>query len=210
MPTAYPKCSPTELPGLLVLLRPTTGREDVARLADDLDLEIDEILPSTEFAEALRLIEGQRRTRDPHGGRHGVVNGASIRERKAILREQLDEDDPLQDPRSRALESKPDHRLSEDEVNDLVEFTTAPADEFVQNIINWGRFTELFRYDADQHAPAPGPRPQRPRHALRGPAADRPGGTRGGGPRRDGPRPTPSPPGRDLARSVRVANRPPE
>jgi len=41
VPTTYPKASPTELMGLLVLLKDHKGAQDVARLADDLDLEID-------------------------------------------------------------------------------------------------------------------------------------------------------------------------
>ena len=45
MPTTYPKCTPTEMLGLLVLLNEHKGVEDLARLAADLDLEIDEILP---------------------------------------------------------------------------------------------------------------------------------------------------------------------
>ena len=43
--------------GLLVLLNSHKGSEDVALLADDLDLEVDEILPSLESAEVLRLIQ---------------------------------------------------------------------------------------------------------------------------------------------------------
>jgi hypothetical protein len=158
VPTVYPKCSPTELLGLLVLLKSHNSSEDIALLADDLDLEIDEIIPSTEFAEALGLIkitEG-RATMTENGTR---LLAATIRERKSLLRDQLKKT-TLFRTLVQALESKPDRRLSENELNDLVEFTTAPADEFVQNIINWGRFTELFRYDADQRAllPARAPR----------------------------------------------------
>ncbi len=148
MPTVYPKCSPTELLGLIVALRAEGGAEDVARLARDLDLEIDEIIPSTEFSETLGLIRisDGRASLTEIGDRLGA---ASIRERKTILREQLKRT-TLFKTLVQALESKPDRRLSEGELNALVEFTTAPADELVQNIINWGRFTELFRYDSDQ------------------------------------------------------------
>ena len=148
MPTVYPKSSPMEVMGLMVLLKDHKGAEDVARLADDLDLEIDEILPSTEFAETLGLlrIADGRATITEIGER---LLAASIRERKTILREQLRRT-TLFRTLVQALESKPDRRLTEDELNSLVEFTTAPADELVQNIINWGRFVELFRYDPDQ------------------------------------------------------------
>jgi NitT/TauT family transport system ATP-binding protein len=150
LPTAYPKCSPAELTGLLVLLNGHKGSEDVALLADDLDLEIDEILPSLEFAEVLQLIK-------VHDGRATFTDvgrqlvAGSIRERKSILREQLRKT-TLYKALLRALESSPDHQLSEEEVIRLIEFATAPADEFIQNIINWGRYAELFRYDSTAKA----------------------------------------------------------
>lgn len=153
MPTTYPKCSPTELMGLLVLLNDHRGSEDVALLADDLDLEIDEILPAIEFAEALQLLkvsDGRATLTDV--GRKLLAG--SIRERKTILRDQLKRT-TLFKALVRALESAPERRLSEEEVNRLIEFTTAPSDAFVQNIINWGRYTELFRWNSDEHVLLP-------------------------------------------------------
>jgi hypothetical protein len=153
VPTAYPKCSPSELTGLLVLLNDHKGAEDVARLADDLDLEIDEILPSIEYAEVLQLLKvvDGRATLTDLG--KSVLAG-SIRDRKVQLREQLKRT-TLFKALLRALDSSPGQRLTEDEVNRLIAFTTAPGDEYVQNIINWGRYTELFRYDSDQHVLLP-------------------------------------------------------
>lgn len=150
--------------GLLVLLGDHRGREDIARLGDDLDLEIDEILPSTEFAEVLGLLtveDGQVALTDT--GRRLLAG--SIRERKALLREQLKKT-TLFRALLRALESDPEHRLSETEVDRLIAFTTAPADEYVQNIINWGRYAELFRYDSDARVLLP----IRPRAGARPPS----------------------------------------
>ncbi len=150
MPTTYPKGSPTELLGLLVLLNGHKGSEDVARLADDLDLEIDEIFPSLEYAEILQLVkvsEGHVTFTDL--GRKLVA--ASIRERKSIIREQLKKT-TLFRTIVRALEAAPEHRLTEEEFGHIVSFTAARADEAEQNIVNWGRYADLFRYDADAHA----------------------------------------------------------
>ncbi len=153
VPTAYPKCSPSEVTGLLVLLNDHKGAEDVALLADDLDLEIDEILPALEYAEVLQLVTvvDGRATITELG--KSLLSG-SIRDRKVQLREQLKRT-TLFKALLRALDSSPGHRLTEEEVNRLIAFTTAPADEYVQNIINWGRYTELFRYDSDQHVLLP-------------------------------------------------------
>lgn len=136
--------------GLLVLLNEHKGTEDVARLADDLDLEIDEILPSIDYAEALGLVrvdDGRANLTDI--GRRML--SASIRERKTILRDQLKKT-TLFKTILRALESAPGGRLTEDDLQRLLAFTTAPGDAYVLNIINWGRYAELFRYDSDSHA----------------------------------------------------------
>lgn len=150
MPTTYPKCAPSEMMGLLVLLDSHKGTDDVARLADDLDLEIDEILPALEFAEVLDFVkvkEGQASLTDT--GRR-LLSG-SIYGRKAVIREQLQRT-TLFRTLTRALESSPDHRLADDELARLVEFTTTPSEEVVQNIVNWGRYADLFRYDSEEHA----------------------------------------------------------
>jgi NitT/TauT family transport system ATP-binding protein len=146
MPTAFPKASPSEVVGLLVLLNGHKGSEDVARLADDLDLEIDEILPALDYAELLTLLQVKdgRATLTDSGK---TLLAASIRERKAMLRDQLKRT-TLFKALIRALEGAPERTLTEDEVVRLIDFTTAPADEFVQNILNWGRYAELFRFDS--------------------------------------------------------------
>ena len=168
VPTAYPKCSPSELTGLLVLLNDHKGSEDVARLADDLDLEIDEILPSIEYAEVLQLVKVSdgRATLTDLG--KSVLAG-SIRDRKLTLRDQLKRT-TLFKALLRALDSSPEQRLTEEEVNRLIAFTTAPGDEYVQNIINWGRYTELFRYDSNQRVLLP----MRPRGGRSGGASGPP------------------------------------
>ncbi len=166
MPTVYPKCSPTEMLGLLVLLDSHKGSEDVALLADDLDLEIDEIFPSLEFAELLQFVtitDGRATFTDL--GRKLVA--ASIRERKSIIREQLKKT-ALFRTILRALENSENHRLTDEELGHIVSFTTARADDAEQNIVNWGRYADLFRYDSDERVLV----------AVRRPSTSRSGGGR--------------------------------
>jgi len=146
VPTSYPKSSPTEVMGLLVLLNQHKGSEDVALLADDLDLEIDEILPSLDYAEVLGLVkvtDGRATFTDL--GRRMV--GSTIRERKAILRDQLRRT-TLFKTLLRALESSPERCLTDDQLAQIVSFAAASGDDALQNIVNWGRYAELFRYDS--------------------------------------------------------------
>jgi NitT/TauT family transport system ATP-binding protein len=135
--------------GLLVLLTSHKGDEEIARLADDLDLEIDEILPAVEYAEVLGLLsvsDGRAKLTDT--GRKLLAG--SISGRKALLRERM-ERTTLFRALLRALESAPERQLTDEQVIQLISFTTAPADSLVQNIINWGRYAEMFRYDSDEH-----------------------------------------------------------
>lgn len=149
MPTVYPKCSPSEMLGLLVLLGDHKGDEEIARLADDLDLEIDEILPAIDFSQVLGFLKvtDGRATLTPLG--RSLLAG-SITGRREIIREQLGRA-TLFKALLRALDGAPEHRLTEEEVLQIMSLTTAPADELVQNIINWGRYAGMFRYDSDEH-----------------------------------------------------------
>ncbi len=183
MPTTYPKSSPTEMLGLLVLLKDHHGEDDLARLADDLDLEIDEILPSSDWAEVLGLVrvDDGRMTFTPTG--RALVD-ASIRERKSLLREQLLRS-TLFATLARSLETAPGGRMDREAFSRLIALTAAPADDAEQNIVNWGRYAEVFRYDPDgeiftliRHRPR-APAPPSARSPPSGPSAPtvRAGGT---------------------------------
>jgi NitT/TauT family transport system ATP-binding protein len=147
--TSYPKCSPTEMMGLLVLLNSHGAAEDVARLAADLDLEIDEILPAVDYASVLLLVQ----VSDGHATLTDLGKkflAATIRDRKAILREQLLRT-TLFKTLLRALDRSPERQLSDEELGSIVSLAQAPLEDAVQNIVNWGRYAELFRYDSDAH-----------------------------------------------------------
>lgn len=148
MPTSYPKSSPTEMMGLLVLLNSHKGSEDVALLADDLDLEIDEILPALDNAAMLGLVKvTDGRASFTELGHRFVA--ASIRQRKEIVREQLRRT-TLFKTLLRALESAPEHYLTDDQLGSIISFIPGDPAEAAQTIINWGRYAELFRYDPEE------------------------------------------------------------
>jgi NitT/TauT family transport system ATP-binding protein len=164
--TTYPKCSPTEMMGLLVLLNSHKGSEDIALLADDLDLEIDEILPAVDYAGVLQLLkvsDGQATLTDL--GKRFLA--ATIRERKEMLREMLAKT-TLFRTLLRALDKAPDRQMSDEELGSILSLAQAPLEDAVQNIVNWGRYAELFRYDSDEQRLT----------AIRRPPAKSGGGTR--------------------------------
>src|SRR5215472_9220747 len=113
--------------GLLVLLKDHHGEDDLARLADDLDLEIDEILPSSDWAEVLGLVrvDDGRMTFTASGK---ALVDASIRERKTLLRDQLLKS-TLFATLARSLETAPGGRMHQEEFSRLIALTAAPADD---------------------------------------------------------------------------------
>jgi hypothetical protein len=152
VPTLYPKCPPSEVLGFLVILNTHRGSQEIARVAEEENLPIDKILPAVEYAQGLGLLtvdDGRATLTD--SGR--MLLAAGIQTRKVLLRELLKRT-ILFRAILRSLEQSVDRTVSEDELAQIIAFTTAPP-ESIQDIINWGRYTELFRYDVTQHAILP-------------------------------------------------------
>ena len=120
------------LAGLMEALAkpPFNGRADLPELADDLQLEIDELFP---LAESLQLlfVDGDSDARKRLFGRQLVAHVPIV----ALIRRVLDE---------RPTHKAPYRRFSE-ELEDVM--SEDYADETLDAAINWGRYAELFAYD---------------------------------------------------------------
>ena len=92
----------------------------------------------------------------------------------------------------RALDSAPEHQLTDEQLGQIVSLAQAPLEEAVQNIVNWGRYAELFRYDADEHLLV----------AIQRPASKAPIGSR--------PPPPSAPPARLRPPPAKSSKTPPE
>jgi NitT/TauT family transport system ATP-binding protein len=135
--------------GLLVLLKGHKGSEDLARLADDLDLEIDEILPAVEFAEALGFLTiSDGRVTVTDSGQKFLAS--SISDKRIFLREGL-KHVPVFAQIMRALENSADKSLVGEELGAVIFPLSLSSEDVMQNVIHWGRYTELFYYDADEN-----------------------------------------------------------
>ena len=132
---------------------PYDGRADLPALADDLQLELDELLP---MGEALQLLalgvleEGDLRLTE--GGRQFVE--ADTDARKAIFGAALRTNVPLAATIRRVLDERPAHRAAAARFRDELEDFMSPdyAEETLSAAIAWGRYAELYGYDeeADQ------------------------------------------------------------
>ncbi len=145
-----PHARPGGLIGLLEILLDRGGRDDLHRLADELGMEVDDLLPIVEAAALLnfiRLHEGDVEL-TPEG--RALVE-ADILRRKVLFREAALQHVPLLRQIEHALRAKSNHRLPDDFFYDILEehFTEKEAQRQLETAINWGRYAEIFDYDAD-------------------------------------------------------------
>lgn len=133
--------------GLLELLE-DRQEKDLYRLAQELQLEVDEILPIVEAANLMNfveLLEGDI-SLTPIGQQ--FINGI-IDERKQIVRSQLLTHIRLVQQVYRLLEAKRNQRISEELVLDILEshFSPEEAERQLKTAIDWGRYAEIYGYD---------------------------------------------------------------
>ena len=136
--------------GLLELLNSKGGKDDVYRLAEELRMEADDILPITEAATLLGFAKADR------GDLQISPSGKAYAEGDIAARKQCFQDAVLahvtllQQMRASLL-SKPDRTMPLEFFRDVLrEYAT--EDEVkrqIETALNWGRYADLFTYDAD-------------------------------------------------------------
>jgi NitT/TauT family transport system ATP-binding protein len=141
---------PGGIAGLLELIDESpNGREDMYRLAEQLSFEIDDLLPIVDAAHLLGFLkveEGDAQI-TPEG--HEFANAEILRQkelfRKAVLTHVI-----LLRQITRTLETKKDHSAPEELFHDLLDehFSEEEAKRQLETAISWGRYAELFEYDA--------------------------------------------------------------
>jgi NitT/TauT family transport system ATP-binding protein len=136
--------------GLAELIEEQGGRADIYALAQDLNFEVDDLLPITDALDLLDFAEVKQGDITLHKKGLEFVQG-DIQERKGLFREQVLGRVPLIDSMHRALQIKSNHRLPEDFFLDVLDqrFSTAEARRQLETATEWGRYAELFEYDAD-------------------------------------------------------------
>ena len=144
-----PHTRPGGMAGLLEILEDHDGRADLHVLADELSLEVDALLPTVDTAVLLGLLkleEGDALlTADGKAFAH-----ADIQERKAIFRKAVLANIPLLRQMQQALKSKTNRTLPAEFFQDLLDehFSEDEARRQLETAIQWGRYAELFDYDA--------------------------------------------------------------
>src|SRR6266851_1174333 len=144
-----PHTRPGGMAGLLEILADQGGRADLHPLADELSLEVDALLPTVETAVLLgmlRVEEGEA-VITPEGQ---VFAQADIQARKAIFRKAALANVPLLRQMEQALKAKANRTLSDEFFHDLLDehFGEEESRRQLETAIQWGRYAEIFDYDA--------------------------------------------------------------
>ncbi|HYA64444.1 MAG TPA: nitrate/sulfonate/bicarbonate ABC transporter ATP-binding protein [Candidatus Sulfotelmatobacter sp.] len=144
-----PHTRPGGLAGLLEILADQGGRADLHVLANELSLEVDALLPSVDTAVLLGLLKLEEGDAiiTPEG--QAFAQG-DIQERKAIFRKAVLAHVPLLRQMEQALKAKSNRTLSAEFFQDLLDehFSEDESRRQLETAIQWGRYAEIFDFDA--------------------------------------------------------------
>jgi NitT/TauT family transport system ATP-binding protein len=144
-----PHARPGGIAGLLEIVIDLGGKADIYRLADELAFEIDDLLPIVDAAQLLGFLKVEE------GDVSITPSGATFAEseilrQKELFREAALEHVLLLRQITRALASKSDHTVPEEFFLDMLDeqFSSEETQRQLETAINWGRYAELFDFDA--------------------------------------------------------------
>lgn len=144
-----PHTRPGGISGLLEILVDQGGRANLHALADELSLEVDALLPAVDtlvLLGLLKLVEGDAII-TPEG--EAFAKG-DIQERKKIFRAAVLANVPILRQMEQALKAKANRTLPAEFFQDLLDehFSEDESRRQLETAIHWGRYAELFDYDA--------------------------------------------------------------
>ena len=145
-----PHAKPGAIAGLLELLFDRGGRDDVYRLAEQLHLEGDDLLPLTEGAALLGFAlvkEGDVEITTE--GR--AFAEADILTRKVLFRDAALEHVQLLQQIDQTLHAKSDHTIPIDFFENVLDehFSQKEVERQLNTALEWGRYAEVFDYEPD-------------------------------------------------------------
>jgi hypothetical protein len=133
--------------GLVEAIDEVGGVADVATIAQEVDMDVDRLGPIVDAAEFFGLVtvaEGDVRMTD----RSRKVLHASVRDRKAILRDVLDDAPVFRIVLDMARQAG--RPLERQEILDAIStrVDSHRAEDLFKALVYWGRYAELVRYDS--------------------------------------------------------------
>jgi NitT/TauT family transport system ATP-binding protein len=144
-----PHTRPGGMAGLLEILADQGGHVDLHVLADELSLEVDALLPTVDTAVLLGLLKLEEGDAiiTPNGEAFAI---GDIQERKRIFRAAVVANVPILRQMEQALKAKANRTLPAEFFQDLLDehFSEDESRRQLETAIQWGRYAELFDYDA--------------------------------------------------------------
>lgn len=145
---ALPQVPSGALTGFLELLEDLSIKSDLYKLADELMFDLDELLPIVEAAQLLGFATVSQGdiSLTPVGRQFAA---ATVLERKELFRAQLKEQIPIFERIRWVLDSKRNRRMPREFFLEVIRKSvgTEEAENQLDTIIDWGRYSELFAYD---------------------------------------------------------------
>jgi NitT/TauT family transport system ATP-binding protein len=145
-----PKVEISELTGFIETLHSPDYEEkaDLPELAEDLQLDVDDLFPIIEALEILRFAYVSKGDIELTGAGK-LFADADILKRKKIFAAHLLSYVPVVRHIRRVLDERPGHRASEERfLRELEDYLSEEAaEEVLETVIEWGRYAEIFAYD---------------------------------------------------------------
>jgi NitT/TauT family transport system ATP-binding protein len=137
--------------GLLEIVNDRGGKEDLPKLAESLRLEVDDLLPAVDASAMLgfaTVAQGDVEILD--AGKDFATAG--IHRSHEIFKEQLLKHVPFIATVLEALKQKRDGRIGKEFLVDILDehFSASEAERQFETLVDWGRYAQLFEYDADE------------------------------------------------------------
>jgi len=146
-----PQAGAATIAGLLELLHDRDGRDDLYRIAGELHMEVDDLLPIVEAASLLRFARLERGDVElTASGR--IFATANASQRRELFHEAALANVPLLQQMSSVLAGKSDHAMSVEFFRDVLREHLAGDEEVYRQIdlaLNWGRYAGILTYEPD-------------------------------------------------------------
>jgi NitT/TauT family transport system ATP-binding protein len=145
-----PHARPGGIAGLLELLSDRGGRDDLYRIADELQLEVNDLLPITEAATLLDYARTEKGDVEITEKGREFIN-ADINSRKTLFREAALAHAPFLQQIRNSLARKSDGTMPMEFFRDILDehFSEEEAQRQIDTALYWGRYGEIFSYDSE-------------------------------------------------------------
>ncbi len=145
-----PHARPGGIAGFMELLADRGGRDDLYKLADELSMDVDDLLPIVDASVMLgfnQVHEGDVEI-TPEGRKFGE---ADIQMQKQMFREAALKNIAILRLIENTLHAKRDHAIGEEFFRDILDehFSADEVERQFETALNWGRYAEIFDYDSE-------------------------------------------------------------